>query len=132
LKTYVFDASALIALLEDSLKVKELVKEAHRQHNQLWMSAVNYGEAYGKIMRDHGPQQAIKVMGSVRLLPIQIQDATSLRAMHAQDLKNRYKLYYADAFAAALAIEHKATLVTSDTDFKKLGHNFPVLWLRTN
>jgi len=38
---------------------------------------------------------------------------------------------YADAFAAALAIEHKATLVTSDSDFRKLGHAFPVLWLKT-
>jgi predicted nucleic acid-binding protein len=39
-------------------------------------------------------------------------------------------MYYADSFAAALAIEHKATLVTSDSDFKKLGHGFPVLWLK--
>jgi predicted nucleic acid-binding protein len=39
-------------------------------------------------------------------------------------------MYYADSFAAALAIEHKATLVTSDSDFRKLGHGFPVVWLK--
>jgi predicted nucleic acid-binding protein len=36
----------------------------------------------------------------------------------------------ADSFAAALAIEHQATLVTSDSDFRKLGHGFPVVWLK--
>jgi predicted nucleic acid-binding protein len=44
--------------------------------------------------------------------------------------KARYKLHYADSFAAALAIEHKATLITSDSDFRKLGHDFPVVWLK--
>jgi len=41
------------------------------------------------------------------------------------------ELYYADGFAAALAIEYKATLVTRDSDFRKLGHSFPVVWLKT-
>ncbi|PYY15590.1 MAG: hypothetical protein DMG60_17260 [Acidobacteria bacterium] len=40
-------------------------------------------------------------------------------------------MYYADSFAAALAMEHKATLVTSDSDFRKLGHSSPVLWLKS-
>jgi predicted nucleic acid-binding protein len=35
-----------------------------------------------------------------------------------------------DAFAAALAIEHKATPVTSDSHFRKLGHSFPIVWLK--
>ena len=32
--------------------------------------------------------------------------------------------------AAALAIENKATLVTSDSDLRKLGHNVSILWLK--
>jgi hypothetical protein len=28
------------------------------------------------------------------------------------------------------AIEQKATLVTGDSDFRKLGHVFPVIWLK--
>jgi predicted nucleic acid-binding protein len=69
-------------------------------------------------------------MSAVRALPIFLMDATPLRAIQAADLKLNYRMYYADSFAAALAIEHKATLVTSDSDFKKLGHGFPVLWLK--
>ena len=68
---------------------------------------------------------------AVSPLRIEIVDATPQRSCKAADVKAKYKLYYADAFAAALAIEHKATLVTSDSDFRKLGHAFPVLWLKT-
>jgi predicted nucleic acid-binding protein len=58
-------------------------------------------------------------------------DSTPQRALRAADIKSKYELYYVDAFAAALAIEHKATLVTSDSDFRRLGHSFPIVWLKT-
>jgi len=133
MRKYVFDASALLALLErtsGTAKVNELVKEAHHGRSQILMSSVNYGEVYGKVLRDHGQDQAIRSMGAVRRLPIELYDADVQRALHAQDVKARYKLYYVDSFAAALAIENKATLVTSDSDFRKLGHNFSILWLK--
>jgi PIN domain nuclease of toxin-antitoxin system len=132
-RKYVFDASALLALLErtgGTAKVNELVKEAHHGRSQILMSSVNYGEVYGKVLRDHGQDQAIRSMGAVRRLPIELYDADVQRALHSQDVKARYKLYYVDSFAAALAIENKATLVTSDSDFRKLGHNFSILWLK--
>jgi PIN domain nuclease of toxin-antitoxin system len=132
-RKYVFDASALLALLErtaGTAKVNELVKEAHHGRSQILMSSVNYGEVYGKVLRDHGQDQAIRSMGAVRRLPIELYDAGVQRALHAQDVKARYKLYYVDSFAAALAIENKAILVTSDSDFRKLGHNFSILWLK--
>jgi predicted nucleic acid-binding protein len=45
-------------------------------------------------------------------------------------VKVKHKLYFADGFAAAVAIERKTTLVTTDPDFRKLGHGFPVVWLK--
>jgi predicted nucleic acid-binding protein len=39
-------------------------------------------------------------------------------------------LPYADSFAAALAVRERATLVTSDPDFERLGKQVPILWLR--
>jgi len=66
-------------------------------------------------------------MSAVRPLPIQILDATPARAFRAAEMKSKYKLYYIDSFAASLAVEYKATLVTSDSDFRKLGHAFPVV-----
>jgi predicted nucleic acid-binding protein len=57
-------------------------------------------------------------------------DATPERAFRAAEIKAKYKLYYVDSFAAGLAIEYKATLVTSDSDFRKLGHGVAIMWLK--
>jgi predicted nucleic acid-binding protein len=133
MKTYVFDASALFAFLRErpgASKVDELLKEARRGRAKLLMSAANYGEVYGLILRGFGPEQALSAIYAVRPLPIEVLDVTPQRALQAADVKAKYKLYYVDSFAAALAVEHKATLVTSDSDFRKLGHIFPVVWLR--
>ena len=133
MKTYVFDASALFAFLRGrpgALKVNELLKEVRRGRAHVLMSAVNYGEVYGRILRDLGPERALSAVHAVRPLPIELLDVTPQRALKAADVKAKYKLYYVDSFAAALAIEQKATLVTSDSDFRKLGHVFPVVWLK--
>jgi predicted nucleic acid-binding protein len=95
------------------------------------MSAVNYGEAYARILHDHGEMGAELVWSVVRALPMELVDATPQRAIRAAEIKIQYKLYYADSFAAALALEHKATLVTSDSDFRKSGHGAGVVWLKT-
>jgi len=133
MKTYVFDASALFAFLRrrpGALKVNEFLKEVSRGRARVLMSAVNYGEVYGRILRDLGPEQALTALHAVRPLPIELLDVTPQRALRAADVKTKYKLYYVDSFAAALAVEQKATLVTSDSDFRKLGHVFPVVWLK--
>lgn len=133
MKTYVFDASALFAFLQQkpsAPRVGELLKEAVRGRAAIFMSAVNYGEVYGGILRGHGPERARVAISAVQPLPINLVDATPQRALQAAEVKVRYKLYYLDSFAAALALEHKATLVTSDSDFRRLGHNFSVVWLK--
>jgi predicted nucleic acid-binding protein len=132
-KTYVLDASALYVFLQNkpaANKVNQLLKEAVRERAEILMSAVNYGEAYGAILREHGLGRAAATMNAVQPLPIRLVDATPQRAVRAADVKSKYKLYYVDSFAAALAIEYKATLVTGDSDFRKLGHGFPVVWLK--
>jgi len=60
-------------------------------------------------------------MQALMPLAIEVLDATPQRAGKAAEVKSQFKLYYADSFAAALAIEHRATLVTSDNDFRRLG-----------
>ena len=113
-----------------AIKVNELLKEAQRGHSRILMSCVNYGEVYGKVLRDHSASQALWVINTARSLPIELCDVTEQRALQAQDLKTKYNLYYIDSFAAALALEHKATLVTNDSGFRKLGHTLSVIWLK--
>ncbi|MGD0213477.1 MAG: type II toxin-antitoxin system VapC family toxin [Terriglobales bacterium] len=133
MRTYVLDASALFVFLRDkpgASKVEELLTEAIRGRANVMMSAVNYGEVYGLILRQLGPEQAVMVAYAVSPLPIAVLDVTPQRACQAADVKVKHKLYYADSFTAALAIEHKASLVTGDSDFRKLGHVVPVVWLK--
>jgi predicted nucleic acid-binding protein len=49
--------------------------------------------------------------------------------MWAAEIKAVHKIPYADCVAAALTVLQRATLVTSDRDFEKLGRQFPVLWI---
>jgi predicted nucleic acid-binding protein len=124
----------LLALFENcpgTHKINELLKEAHRGHSRIAMSCVNFGEVYGKILRDHGSNRALWALSAARSLPIELYEADEQRVVGAQDLKTKYSLYYVDSFAAALAIEQKATLVTNDSDFQRLGRTVPVLWLKT-
>ena len=58
-------------------------------------------------------------MNALSPLPIGVLNATPQRAFQAADVNAKYKLYYIDSIAAALAIEQKATLETSDSDFRK-------------
>jgi predicted nucleic acid-binding protein len=94
------------------------------------MSAVNYREVYGRMLRDYGLDQAHTSMSALSPLPIEVVDATLQKACQAAEVKAKYKLYYIDSLALALAIEQKATLVTSGSDFRKLGHSFPIVWLK--
>lgn len=133
MKTYVLDASALFGFLEHkpgAPKVKEIIKEGILGHSRILMSAVNYGEVYGLLLRSKPPDEAVRIMSALGPLPIELHDANQQRCFRAIEIKTQYKLYYVDAFAAALAVEHKATLVTSDSDFRRLGRAIAVMWLK--
>lgn len=133
MKAYVFDASALWAFLQQkpaASKTLDLLTEAMRGRAEILMSAINFGEVYVLVVREQGIDHARATMNAVRPLPIRLIDATVQRCCHAAEIKVKYKFYYADSFAAALAMENQATLVTSGSDFRRLGHNFPILWLK--
>ena len=133
MKTYVFDASALLAFLQgkpSAAKVNDMLKDGVQGRAEVLMSAVNFGEVYGMILRGRGPEAAMTFMSAVRPLPIRLVDATPERCLRAAEVKTKYRLYYVDSFAAQLALETKATLVTSDSDFRKLGHGVAVAWLK--
>jgi predicted nucleic acid-binding protein len=47
----------------------------------------------------------------------------------AAEYKAEYSMSFADCFALASAIEHRATLVTGDPEFKKVGHLVEIAWI---
>lgn len=90
------------------------------------MSAVNWGEVFYIAWRRHGEAKAREAEARVRELPILIMAVDKDRASRAGALKEKHGLSYADAFAAELAIECGASLVTADPEFTKLGRSLSV------
>jgi predicted nucleic acid-binding protein len=121
----VLDANALVSVFEARLgsaeKVHALLREALHREVPLFMSAINWGEVFYIAWRRHGEAKAREVEARVQELPILIMAADKDRASHAGALKEKHGLSYADAFAAELAIERGAFLVTADPEFAKVG-----------
>ena len=63
-------------------------------------------------------------------LPIDFHPTTRALADSAADFKARFKLSLADAFAAGLAKEKKAELVTGDPEFKPVEQEIKIHWLK--
>jgi predicted nucleic acid-binding protein len=69
---------------------------------------------------------ARQLEASLRRFPIVVIPADLDRATRAAAIKQRHNLGYADAFAAELAIERDAWLVTADPDFSRMGKSLSV------
>jgi predicted nucleic acid-binding protein len=121
----VLDANALVGLFEDregtAGKIERLLEQALQKEVPLLMSAVNWGEVFYVTWRRHGEARAHEAAAKLREMPIAVIDADRERASRAGALKQKYALGYADAFAAELAIERGAWLVTADPEFSKVG-----------
>jgi predicted nucleic acid-binding protein len=124
-RRYVLDANALIGFLEArrgvAEKVRHLLGEAARQDLPLLMSAVNWGEVFYTEWRYRGEAKAREAEASLLEMPIAVIAVDRERASRAGALKQKHALGYADAFAAELAIERGAWLVTADQEFAKVG-----------
>lgn len=125
MRRYVLDANALIGFFEGretaSEKVRHLLGEAFRSDLPLLMSAVNWGEVFYMEWRHHGEAKAREVESNLHRLPVAVIAVDFERATRAAALKQKHNLGYADAFAAELALERGAWLVTADPEFTKLG-----------
>lgn len=125
LRRFVLDANALISLLENragaATRVRTLIEEASRNQLPVLLSAVNWGEVFYIAWRLRGEVLAREAETKLRQLPITVIAADLERATRAAALKQKHNLGYADAFAAELAIDRGAWLVTADQEFAKVG-----------
>ena len=74
-----------------------------------------------RIGKVHGRAVAERKRSEIGLLPIEVVKFSDTLFWDAVRLKAAYPISYADAFAAALAIAHRATLLTADPEFEVLG-----------
>ena len=119
----VFDSFALIAHFRKENGheiVSELLAEIFIGEKQGFMSAINVGEVYYMLYKKFDPKAAEHSLHVIKGMPIDIVNPDFEMTMAAARLKAKYKFSYADAFAAALTIAHRATLITGDNEFKEL------------
>jgi predicted nucleic acid-binding protein len=131
-ESYVLDANALIDFIESGpgmRKVEQLLHSAARQQGHIFVSVMNLGEVFYWVWIKRSEEQARQTLDGLARLPIQIVPVDLSQAIKAGELKALHKIPYVDCIAAALALQHRATLVTADRDFEKLGRRFPVAWL---
>ena len=124
-KRFVLDSWALLALLQKeelaASQVRRLLKDAQSGRLELFVSVINLGEVYYRIGRLKGESEAQKTIEEIRRLSLAVVSATDERVLAAASLKMRYAISYADAFAAATAVEFNAVLVSGDPELEPLG-----------
>ena len=132
--TKVLDSWALIAFFEDepaAEEVEKILQRAADEKHKLLMSVVNWGEIYYNTMREVSQEAAEQKVRDIAALPIEIVAVGDdlVLARQAAIFKATHKMSYADCFAAALAKEKKAELVTGDPEFKEVEKEIKICWL---
>ena len=129
----VLDSFALIAYFRDepgAETVENLLVTASKKDSPLHMTDVNYAEVKYSIVKRDGAKAWGEAAKILQGLPIDFHSTTREMADTAADFKARFQMSLADAFAAALAKEKKAELVTGDPEFKAVEKEIKVAWLK--
>jgi len=131
----VLDSFALIGYLENkrfSARIEKILKKSRGGKTRIYLHAIHLGEVYYITLREKGQELADLAYSRIKAFPltyIDIIDEELLRT--AATLKANYPISYVDAFAAAMAILHKSSLLTGDPEFKKIGQkeDISIEWL---
>jgi uncharacterized protein len=130
--TRVFDSWALLAFLEDEPsagKVEDLIDLANKAQGRLFISSINLGEIWYCLARSRSEKAADQAVTEITCLGFKRVDPDWPLIRIAASFKARFRLAYADCFAAALAKVHHCQVVTGDPEFKQLEKEVRVFWI---
>ncbi len=131
-KAIVLDSWAVLAYWEDEKSgqaVAELLSEAGEHDIPVLMSVINAGEVWYILAREVSETEADRASHELRQLGVEFKAVEWELARVAGSFKARYRMSYADCFAAALAKTHKAELITGDKEFKHVESEVQVRWV---
>src|SRR5438128_9119766 len=122
-KAHVLDSWAIMSYFQGepaAEKVADIIADAHEDDVPLLMSVVNAGEVWYIMARRTSESDADRVVREIKQLGIEFVDADWSLAHEGGIFKSKHKMSFADCFAAALAKQRKAHLVTGDREFKQV------------
>jgi ribonuclease VapC len=123
---FIFDSHALLKFFQ---KEKGYEKEIRKTGATKYINAINLGEIIYSTKKEFGDQKKLEVLANIERLNFTILPIPNNLIFQAAEYKAQYAISYADSFALASAVEHKATLVTGDPEFKKVEHLVDIVWI---
>ena len=127
----VFDSWAILAYAQDEPaadQVENLLVDSARLNNG-WISSMNLGEVWYTLARRRSRDLADQQLATLAEIGLARVDIDWPMVLQAASYKSRHKISYADAFAAALAKQRNAELVTGDPEFRTLASEISIHWL---
>jgi len=131
-RAIVLDSWAIMSYLggePSAEKVADIMADAHEGGVPLLMTVVNAGEVWYILAREVSVAEADSSIRQLRQLGISFIDADWDLAREAAGFKSKHKMSFADCFAAALAKQKKAQLITGDKEFTQVQGNISITWL---
>ena len=145
----VLDTWPVMAYLQGETAAKqviEIIVNAHANGDAILMSVVNAGEVWYSIAKRTDADRADDAVDLLLSLGIKLVEvdwpttkiAAELRLKHSGSPPARGGVAaaaadgvvgVADCFAAALAKQNEATLITGDREFKQLEKEITIIWL---
>jgi len=132
-RAIVLDSWAIMSYLggePSAEKVADIMADAHEEDIPLFMTVVNAGEVWYILAREVSVAEADSSIRQLRQLGIGFIDADWDLAHEAASFKSKHKMSFADCFAAALAKQKKAHLITGDKEFKQVEPEITINWLQ--
>jgi len=133
LRATVFDSHAVLVLFfgePGADQVADLLHEAALADQPVLMTAMNWAEVLYRMQRQRGDEGVTAAKRFERTMPLDVVAADLALAELAAEYKAGHKMSLADAFAAALAKQKKAMLVTGDQEFKEIEGEIKIGWLK--
>ena len=129
---FIFDSHALLKLFQKEKgyeKVLHLLEEIKKSDATKFLNVINLGEIIYATKREFGDQKKLEVLANIERLNFTLLSVSNHLVFQAAEYKAQYNISYADCFTLASAIEHKASIVTGDPEFKKVEHLVEIVWV---
>ena len=133
MKNAVFDSYAVLAYLGDekgASVVVDYLSQALEEKKNIFISSVNWAEVGYQCIRRQGVAGWKFIQARLLEFPIEIVETDPSQTEKAAEFKAGHKVSLTDAYAAALAVQKRAALLTGDSEFKTVEAKLKkIIWL---
>jgi ribonuclease VapC len=129
---YLLDSFSLLRFFQKepgNEAVKAILDDVQRGKACAMLNVINMGEVIYTVQRRFGMHCKLDVVMNINRLGIVILSAPNDLVFRAAELKAQFAMSYADAFVVASAMEHAATVVTEDPEFRQVEALVKILWI---